>query len=313
MPADVGSEASAAAELPQTGPGELLRNVRNERGLSVEQVADDLHLDRRMIEALEAEQFAEIGAPVFVRGHLKAYARALRMDEGAVLDAYRAVQPDASLEPALAPRAPGGQRNISPVPWVMGAVAAVLAVALAVYVLRDESPQQASADQKPAAPPAAVPELLPPPEPAEPAAAAPAASTTTTSATAAPSRDSVAVPTAPVVEPEPAQPVAVVEPPPAEPEPVAEAPAAAEGIELEFYFREESWVEISNLERRILFGLQREGMRRQLTGKPPIQILLGNAPGVDVYLNKEPYAIPARNVNGKVARFVIDPSGQGNP
>ncbi len=155
MPAEVGSDASAATESPQTGPGELLRNVRNERGLSVEQVADDLHLDQRMIEALEAEQFAEIGAPVFVRGHLKAYARALRMDEATVLDAYRAVQPDGSLEPVLSPRAPGGQRNISPAPWVMGTVAAVLAIALAVYVLRDEPPEQVSADPQPAAPPAA--------------------------------------------------------------------------------------------------------------------------------------------------------------
>jgi cytoskeletal protein RodZ len=81
-------------------------------------------------------------------------------------------------------------------------------------------------------------------------------------------------------------------------------------LELELYFREESWVEISDADQRILFGLQREGMRRQLAGVPPIQFLFGNAPGVDVYLGGELYAIPARNINGKVARFTIDSAAE---
>ena len=85
MPGEVASGESAAPESQQTGPGELLRARREDRGLSVEQVADELHLGRHIVAALEAEQFADIGAPVFVRGHLKAYARVLRLDEATVL------------------------------------------------------------------------------------------------------------------------------------------------------------------------------------------------------------------------------------
>jgi cytoskeleton protein RodZ len=70
-------------------------------------------------------------------------------------------------------------------------------------------------------------------------------------------------------------------------------------------------VEIADRERRILFGLQREGMRRQLTGQPPFQVLLGNAPAVDVYLNGEPFVVAARNINGKVARFTIEAPADG--
>jgi cytoskeleton protein RodZ len=83
------------------------------------------------------------------------------------------------------------------------------------------------------------------------------------------------------------------------------------GSKLELYFRGESWVEIADREGRILVGLQREGMRRQLTGQPPFQVLLGNAPAVDVYLDGQPYTIPARNINGNVARFTIDPAAGG--
>ena len=320
MPVEAASGESAAPEAPRTGPGELLRNRRKERGLSLEQVADDLHLDQHIIEALEAERFTDIGVPVFVRGHLKAYARTLRMDEAPVLDAYQAVQPEDQQEPVLTRRAPERRVTITPGPWAMGAVGLLLVVALAVYVMWDEPAEPVSEAPPPPRPPAAA-RLLPPPEPAElpePVAEAPAAIPAPGPATGA---GSDAVPDVPGAEPVASEPVAAAVPAPAraatEPEPAAEpesaAPAVASGIELEFYFREESWVEISDPDRRILFGLQREGMRRQLTGEPPIQVLLGNAPGVDVYLNKQLYAVPARNINGKVARFIIDPSAASNP
>ena len=36
--------------------------------------AEKLHLDPKVIEALEADRFAELGASVYVRGHLRRYA-----------------------------------------------------------------------------------------------------------------------------------------------------------------------------------------------------------------------------------------------
>jgi hypothetical protein len=57
-----------------------------------------------------------------------------------------------------------------------------------------------------------------------------------------------------------------------------------------------------------LFGLQRQGIRRNLTGEPPFNLLLGNSDGVDLYVNDVRYPIPADHVMGNVARFVIDES-----
>src|SRR4249920_3979312 len=54
--------------------GERLRAGRQRAGLSVAAAAEKLHLDPKVIESLEADRFAELGASVYVRGHLRRYA-----------------------------------------------------------------------------------------------------------------------------------------------------------------------------------------------------------------------------------------------
>jgi cytoskeleton protein RodZ len=308
MPAEAESEGPVAQE-PGPCPGELLRQARTERGLSIEQVAESLHLDEPIVEALEAGRFEDVGAPVFVRGHLKAYARVLRMPDEPLLAAYRGLQPEAATTPLQA-RSPasGSGLNLNPGPWAIGALGACLAIGLAFYVLQD-GPDQDSGSL------AAAPETVsdsPPPAAADGAALPLAAARLAAPpADPAPPAAEVTVKTlVPVVTKTPVvPPVAEVVLPPV-PEPVVTDTVAAEesdGRELELYFREESWAEISDAQQRILFGLQREGMRRQLTGEPPFQVLLGNASGVDVYLDGEAYPVPRRN-RGKVARFVIAPA-----
>ncbi len=59
------------------GIGVRLRAAREKRGLTLLQAAERLHLDVRIVQALEAEEFAELGADVYVRGHLRRYAEAV--------------------------------------------------------------------------------------------------------------------------------------------------------------------------------------------------------------------------------------------
>ena len=54
--------------------GARLRSAREARGLTTLQAAEKLHVDARILEALEAEDFAALGAAVYVRGHLRRYA-----------------------------------------------------------------------------------------------------------------------------------------------------------------------------------------------------------------------------------------------
>ena len=44
------AQTADAAPSPASTPGELLRTGREERGLSVQQVADELHLDVRLVQ-----------------------------------------------------------------------------------------------------------------------------------------------------------------------------------------------------------------------------------------------------------------------
>jgi cytoskeleton protein RodZ len=59
------------------GIGARLRGARERRGLTVLQAAEKLHVDARVLEALEADNFAALGAAVYVRGHLRRYAEFL--------------------------------------------------------------------------------------------------------------------------------------------------------------------------------------------------------------------------------------------
>src|SRR3546814_16047333 len=57
--------------------GQRLRAAREAAGLSVAEVSSRLTTPSRFIEALEAEEWDRIGAPVFVRGQLRRYSRLL--------------------------------------------------------------------------------------------------------------------------------------------------------------------------------------------------------------------------------------------
>ena len=59
------------------GIGARLRAAREQCGLTVLQAAERLHVDARILEALEAQDFAALGASVYVRGHLRRYAEAV--------------------------------------------------------------------------------------------------------------------------------------------------------------------------------------------------------------------------------------------
>ena len=85
-----GGPAEAAVSGSDT-PGGMLRAERERRGYSVQYAAEDLHLDVWVIEALEANRFAALGAPVYAKGHLRRYAMLLGLAPATVLERYEAL------------------------------------------------------------------------------------------------------------------------------------------------------------------------------------------------------------------------------
>ncbi len=67
------------AELPSS-PGARLRIEREAQGMSHQQAAESLNLDTMVLAHLEANDFAALGAPVFVKGHLRRYTTMLGLD-----------------------------------------------------------------------------------------------------------------------------------------------------------------------------------------------------------------------------------------
>jgi cytoskeleton protein RodZ len=83
------------------GLGERLRSARKANALTLQQAAFTLRLEESVLRALEDERYDALGASVFVRGHLKAYARLLGLSEEAILAAYRHADPNADTPPKV--------------------------------------------------------------------------------------------------------------------------------------------------------------------------------------------------------------------
>lgn len=62
------------------GIGERLQRAREQRGLAIEECAERLFLPVSVLNALEREAFAELGASIYVRSHLRRYAGLLEVD-----------------------------------------------------------------------------------------------------------------------------------------------------------------------------------------------------------------------------------------
>ncbi len=79
------TDSNQAAFDSAKGSGECLREAREKAGLTIEEAASRLHVPIHVVRALEQEDWQRLGAPVFVRGQLKSYARLLHVDLGPVL------------------------------------------------------------------------------------------------------------------------------------------------------------------------------------------------------------------------------------
>ncbi len=87
---------------------EIFRKTREQRGLSVADVANALHLTVTMIEQLEAGEFTHRHlAPVFIRGYIRSYAKYLSLPESIVDDIVRTVDVNVP--------APSAVKKLSPI------------------------------------------------------------------------------------------------------------------------------------------------------------------------------------------------------
>lgn len=288
--------------------GQQLKNARAERNLTIQQVGQALHLDTWILEALEEDRFRDVGAPVFVKGHLRKYAAEVGVDQDELMEAYYRAE-DTPETPQLVTDTFTRPESSRQVHWPVIAVSAVvvlLIIALSALWLRGDGPgfsifgeRDSGAEQEGDNTPA-VPAQSTVPE--EPPVQAPVTATSTAAAASPDTGSTASEPAESNIE-EADDTVAAVRASAAS----VESEVLDDGlVELSISFREDSWVEIYDAaRRRLFFDLARSGTTRTVRGEPPLQVLLGNASTARVRVDGEVWPIPAAARRGKTARFTV--------
>jgi cytoskeleton protein RodZ len=296
------SPAPAPAPAPRS-IGQRLRAGRERAGLSMAAAAEKLHLDIKVIEALEADRFAELGASVYVRGHLRRYGDFVGEPGLELVNAYSA-KSEARPPPPDLTQIPQAERHSDPrrlvTPLVGLGCALVLALAI-WWVLagpRAAAPgPTVTATTNEAAAPGSTVATAPAATPVSPpvqVASAPAA---------APSSGAPAASGAPAPAPAPAPAAATPAPTTAEPPPARET-------RLRLELTNESWVEVYDSRgERLFYDVAGAGSVQSIVGRPPLRVVLGNAAAVAVEVDGQTREIPSAALDGEGARFVINRSG----
>lgn len=263
---DTPAAAEAAAARPM--PGRALREAREAKNLTIFEVAQSLKFGPRQIEALEADEYATLppGA-TFLRGFVRGYAKLLKLDPVPLVAMLD------SKMPAVLPdvREPDN----------MGVAATPIAVGR-----RSSLPMLLGAGALAllAAGLAAMHFLD------IPVAGAPkTASTPQANAVPAVRAPEIRIESTPAAAPVP-------EPPPLTPD----------MRQLVFAFQDKSWVEVKDATQRIIFSAENAaGSRQAVVGKPPFQLVIGNAAKVELQyedrqVDLKPY------IRAEVARLTLE-------
>ncbi|HWM69103.1 MAG TPA: RodZ domain-containing protein [Steroidobacteraceae bacterium] len=127
------------------GIGARLRAGREKLGLTVLQVAERIHTDPKIVEAIEAENYEALGAPVYARGHIGHYAELVGESGSELNQLYsrqsKVAQPDLT-RIVKAPAGTNSSKLVAPALLVI----AVFAVAGAIWwvsALSKKKPQLA--------------------------------------------------------------------------------------------------------------------------------------------------------------------------
>ena len=260
--------------------GEELARERQEQGLSVADVAQQLKFAVRQIEALEQGRYQSLPAGTFARGMVRAYARLLKLDAEPLVDrvAPLVAAPDNTAAVVMVRRSipivdSTRRSNLTYAALSLAILGVIAAVAI------EWRRERASAARMTFVPAAQAP--------------------------IEPQRSTVA---SVVTPPNPASISIMAAAGGAEPHPAAaQPPRQAEGRRrIVMRFERESWVEVRGAGGRILTSeLNRAGSERTVDGLPPFALVIGNAQHVRLSYDERPIDL-APHVKVEVARFTLE-------
>lgn len=278
--------------------GKRLAKAREDAGMDLRAVASELHLRVEVIQAIEAGDEAALPAAAFIRGYVRSYARCVGLDDVALVAAlpqaveHRPVPRQGSRKHYRVPSLPLGRVLV----W--GLVLSLL-VLMVLYgapaIERLWSGQQNQAVDNALQLPLSGFEGLPDSDvPALPEDGGEETSGTGGSPAQKPDERS----SVPASSRSPTVKQAVI---------VSSSgnKNSAGPAQLTLRFTRDSWVEMTSRDRKLVVGTQHAGSERTVRAEPPIDILLGNAPGVEMYWRGKRFDITPYQ-RGKVARIKLE-------
>jgi cytoskeleton protein RodZ len=264
------------------GVGSELKAARESQGLAIDDVAQQLKFAPRQIESLEQEHFDRLPGPTIARGMVRNYARLLKLDPEPLLE---------RMAPKVEKAPDAGRiaaRFRQPVPFSDGTKrSSLLYAGFSVGLLVLVGAVAYEWQQEKATPEFVAPAQSQRPQPEE--------ITQTAAVVQSPSTE---VPQSPQASAEPA---AEEEEKPA----AAYRPLAPGTHRLVLRTEGEAWLEVKDGEGRMLVSsLNPPGTQRVVRGRPPFEIVIGNASLVKLTYNDKPIDLrPYTKV--QVARFTL--------
>ena len=282
--AEPASQVTAKATT-QT-PGTALRRAREQRNFSIQQIADELHLDLKIVHALEADDFFSLGAPVYARGYLRKYALLVGLDPEAVIAMYERltdVPPTPTVMPVASAYQPPQRISLRKPLLIVVSVAALALLAWVAVVLIERF-QKAPAVIAPAAQSQQTSTVPAPGSANTPATSLPLASATDVEPTASETSSAPAAAT-------------------------ATGAGVANAVSLRVQFSGSSWIEIyDGADKRLLYDIGQPGQTRTVSGQPPLRVTLGMSSAVTLAVNDRPVPVP-RRPGRDATRFTVSADG----
>jgi cytoskeletal protein RodZ len=260
--------------------GIRLRELREAKGVSLDDIARSTRVGRRHLEALETDSWAELPAPVFVKGFIRAYCDFLDASPDEALGVYReATGESAKPERVQSILRSGPSRRAGPL-----VISLVLFIALGASLFALRLGLKSSPPSAPATSASARGDTASVPS----SASIPAASV--------PSSASIPAATAPVIQTQPV--------------PVSAADAKPAAQRLVIHAVEPTWIRVQVDDGQVSEELLPAGAGREWTAARRFILTVGNAGGLEIDLNGK--RMPALGARGAVIqKLVLPPEAQG--
>lgn len=137
----------AAPSETTSAVGERLRAARDEKGLSLEDIATQTRIPRRHLEAIEAGDWSDLPAPTYTIGFAKSFASAVGLDRTEVGDDVRAEMGGSRPVTTATTEIfePADPARTMPKWLVFAAIAAIILVVIALTWLNERSLEEPEA------------------------------------------------------------------------------------------------------------------------------------------------------------------------